>query len=39
MVTGSDRPQSARARQIIKADDPQATAVAIADFLESKKLI
>jgi electron transfer flavoprotein beta subunit len=39
VVTGSERPQSARARQIIKADDPQATAVAIADFLESKKLI
>jgi electron transfer flavoprotein beta subunit len=38
-VTGSERPQSARARQIIKADDPQAAAVAIADFLESKKLI
>jgi len=39
IVTGSERPQSARARQVIKADDPQATAVAIADFLESKKLI
>jgi electron transfer flavoprotein beta subunit len=39
IVTGSERPQSARAKQIIKADDPQATAVAIADFLESKKLI
>ncbi len=38
-VTGSERPQSARAKQVIKADDPQATAVAIADFLESKKLI
>jgi len=39
VVTGSEKPQSARARQVIKADDPQATAVAIADFLESKKLI
>ena len=38
-VTGSERPQSARARQIIKAEDPAATASAIADFLESKKLI
>ncbi|MEO8287314.1 MAG: electron transfer flavoprotein subunit beta/FixA family protein [Chloroflexota bacterium] len=38
-VVGSERPQSARAKQIIKADDPTATAVAIADFLESKKLI
>ncbi len=38
-VTGSERPQTARARQIIKAEDPAATAAAIADFLESKKLI
>jgi electron transfer flavoprotein beta subunit len=38
-VAGSERPQSARARQIIKADDPAATAVAIADFLENRKLI
>jgi electron transfer flavoprotein beta subunit len=38
-VTGSERPQSARARQIIKAEDPATTAVAIADFLESRKLI
>jgi electron transfer flavoprotein beta subunit len=39
VVTGSERPQSARARQVIKADDPQAAAVALVDFLESKKLI
>jgi electron transfer flavoprotein beta subunit len=39
VVEGSERPQSARARQIIKAEDPAATASAIADFLESKKLI
>jgi electron transfer flavoprotein beta subunit len=38
-VTGTEKPQSARAKQIIKADDPQAAAVAIADFLESRKLI
>jgi electron transfer flavoprotein beta subunit len=38
-VTGSERPQSARAKQIIKAEDPAATAAAIADFLDSKKLI
>ncbi len=38
-VVGSERPQSARARQIIKADDPAAAAAAVADFLESKKLI
>lgn len=38
-VTGSEHPQTARAKQIIKADDPTATAIAIADFLESRKLI
>jgi hypothetical protein len=38
-VAGSERPQSARARQIIKADDPAAAATAIADFLEGRKLI
>ena len=38
-VTGQERPQTERARQIIKAEDPNATAVAIADFLESRKLI
>ena len=38
-VTGTEKPQSARAKQIIKADDPQAAAVALADFLESRKLI
>jgi electron transfer flavoprotein beta subunit len=38
-VESVERPQSARARQIIKAEDPAATASAIADFLESKKLI
>lgn len=38
-VTGSERPQTARARQTIKAEDPAATASAIADFLESRKLI
>jgi electron transfer flavoprotein beta subunit len=38
-VTGSERPQTARAKQIIKAEDPAATAAAIADFLESRKLI
>jgi hypothetical protein len=38
-VTGSERPQTARAKQIIKVEDPAATAAAIADFLESRKLI
>src|SRR5688572_1347007 len=38
-VTGQERPQTERARQIIKAEDPNAAAVAIADFLESRKLI
>ena len=38
-VTGTERPQTARAKQVIKAEDPATTAAAIADFLESKKLI
>lgn len=38
-VTGQERPQTARSKQIIKADDPVTAAAAIADFLESKKLI
>ena len=38
-VTGSERPQATRQRQIIKAEDPATTARAIADFLESRKLI
>jgi electron transfer flavoprotein beta subunit len=38
-VTGQERPQTERARQVVKADDPAAAAVAIADFLESRKLI
>jgi electron transfer flavoprotein beta subunit len=38
-VTGQERPQTERARQTIKAEDPAATAAAIADFLESRKLI
>jgi electron transfer flavoprotein beta subunit len=38
-VTGQERPQTERARQVIKAEDPNAAAVAIADFLESRKLI
>lgn len=38
-VTGSERPQATRAKQVLKAEDPATTAAAIADFLESKKLI
>jgi electron transfer flavoprotein beta subunit len=38
-VTGQERPQTERARQIIKAEDATAAAVAIVDFLESRKLI
>ncbi len=38
-VTGSERPQTARAKQVIKAEDPLSTAKAIADFLEQRKLI
>lgn len=38
-VTGSERPQTARAKQVLKAEDGATAAVAIADFLESKKLI
>ena len=38
-VTGSERPQATRQKQILKAEDPQTTAKAIADFLESRKLI
>ena len=38
-VTGSERPQTARQKQIVKAEDPATTAAVIADFLESRKLI
>jgi len=38
-VTGQERPQTARAKQILKAEDGSSAAVAIADFLESRKLI
>ena len=38
-VTGTERPQTARAKNMLKAEDAAATAAAIADFLESKKLI
>jgi electron transfer flavoprotein beta subunit len=38
-VTGSERPQATRQKQIVKAEDPATTANAIADFLESRKLI
>lgn len=38
-VTGTERPQTARANQVLKVEDPATTAAAIADFLESKKLI
>ncbi len=38
-VTGTERPQTARAKEVIKVEDPAATATAIADFLESRKLI
>ena len=38
-VTGTERPQTARANQVLKVEDPAATAAAIADFLETKKLI
>lgn len=38
-VTGQERPQTERAKQIVKADDPASAAAAIADFLESRKLI
>lgn len=38
-VTGSERPQTARAKQVLKAEDGATAAAAIADFLESKKLI
>lgn len=38
-VTGSERPQTARQKQIVKAEDPATTAALIADFLESRKLI
>ena len=39
VVTGWERPQTARAKQIIRAEDPATTARIIADFLESRKLI
>jgi electron transfer flavoprotein beta subunit len=38
-VTGHERAQTQRAKQIIKAEDPASTAAAIADFLENRKLI
>lgn len=38
-VTGSERPQTARQKQVVKAEDPETTAKVIADFLESRKLI
>lgn len=38
-VTGSERPQTARAKQVLKAEDGATAATAIADFLESRKLI
>jgi electron transfer flavoprotein beta subunit len=38
-VTGSERPQATRQKQIVKAEDPETTAKLIADFLESRKLI
>lgn len=38
-VTGSERPQTARAKQVLKAEDGATAAAAIADFLESRKLI
>jgi electron transfer flavoprotein beta subunit len=39
VVTGWERPQTARAKQIVRAEDPATTAKLIADFLESRKLI
>jgi electron transfer flavoprotein beta subunit len=38
-VTGSERPQATRQKQIVKAEDPETTAKVVADFLESRKLI
>ena len=38
-VTGQEKPQTARAKQVLKAEDGTSAAVAIADFLESRKLI
>ncbi len=38
-VTGSERPQSTRQKQMVKVEDPETTAKVIADFLESRKLI
>jgi electron transfer flavoprotein beta subunit len=38
-VTGSEKPQTARQRQMVKVEDASATAKQIADFLESRKLI
>ena len=38
-VTGQERPQTSRAKQVLKAEDGSSAAVAIADFLESRKLI
>ena len=38
-VTGSEKPQTARQRQMVKVEDASATAKQIADFLEGRKLI
>jgi electron transfer flavoprotein beta subunit len=38
-VVATEKPPSERARQVVKAEDPAATATLIADFLESRKLI
>ena len=38
-VTGSERPQTARQKQVVKAEDPATTAAMIADFLEGKKFV
>lgn len=38
-VSGQERPQTARAKEVLKAADGSSAAVAIADFLESRKLI
>src|SRR5438477_8213119 len=38
-ITGSERPQTARQKQIVRAEDAETTAKLIADFLESRKLI
>lgn len=38
-VTGQERPQATRQKQVVKAEEPETTAAVIADFLESRKLI